>query len=214
MSWTPAEPLPSGIDAQGLAVLTARYDAALVPASPQAFGVAIDRLFRRARLWRIPLPQKAHPDDIDPIAEMVADYRADIGHLPADLLDAAITWACREWCNGFRLPMPSELLAQVSGDLARRQRERMKLGVAALKLEQRPRDRSDRADQTRADAAFATMRAEIAAAPPLQVVERRRDDDRDPAPVSDSIRRGRAALTGLTLEQRVERAEKARGASC
>lgn len=203
--------MPEKINHQAVTALQAQFDAALAPADGKAFAVQIDRLFRRARLWRIDLPQQARnaagvPIGPDPIAEMVEDYRADLGHLPADLLEKCITWACQNWRNGFRLPMPSELLEPVAADLARRKRERMKLGVVALKISHQPRDRSNPVDDAAAREAFAAMKANIAAAAPVRMMERRQDDGREPEDVQRAVKRGTATLTGLSLEERIQRA--------
>lgn len=205
--------MPETITPQRLQVLRAAFDAALMPADPRAFAVQIDRLFAKARLWRIDLPQQERdrtgkPIGPDPVAEMAEGYRRDLGHLPADLLEQAVTWACQHWRNSFRLPMAGDLLETVSAILAQRKRDRMKLDVVGLKVSHRPpRDRSNPADQAAAAAAFEAMRAALAKSA-VRVMERKADDDLVPADPHAAAARGRAMLTGLTLDQRIERARR------
>lgn len=203
--WEVSHPVPAGLDAATIDAALRRYDAAMLPASVQARTVLVKPLLDFARAHNVPCDAKA----------LSAIYLDGLADLPVDLLEQAVGATISTWRWHNAMPTPAEIREHVAAELGRRKRERGRLQLVRRLPMPPPRDRTDPVEQAQAEAAFAAMRAEIAAAPPLQVVERRRDDDREPTPISDSIRRGRGVLTGLTLEQRVERAERARGgASC
>lgn len=202
-NWSPAEPVPADIDHRIVATAIAAYDRAMLPASPEAFAVTFDRLLSRARMWGIKLPQRQTDTDPDPLVDLVRAYRQDLADVPADLLDQAITWACRHWTNGFRLPTPGELRNQISDQMSRRTMEKGRLNLALLRL---PKDRpsAKKKDQVEASAALAAVREKLVAehqpGRPVWV---------GVAMSSSNLRAEQtlasALLTGLSLEERVAR---------
>lgn len=179
-----------------LAPVQAAYQAALEPVGPKGCAVLLVRLFDFARAFNLP----ANAATMTPI------YLDALCDLPPDLLHGAISDAVATWKWHNAMPTPAELRAPVLAELGRRKVELGRLKLAMQRLPAKPRDRSNPADQAAATEAFAAMRAALATAP-IRAMERRADDDRPPTDPVEAAKRGRATLTGLTLEQRIQRAQ-------
>ncbi len=194
--WEITEPVPDAVGRQDVSAAMAAYDAALTPADLKARAVLIKRLFDFARAFNIP----ADPAVLSPI------YLDALADLPVDLLAEAVKDAVTTWRWHNAMPTPAELRAPISAELGRRKRERGRLQLALQRLPAKPRDRSSVADQQAAHRAFAEIRQNIAAVPPVRVMERRRNDHREPGDTQHAVKRGREMLTGLSLDERVKRA--------
>lgn len=109
--WQPHETLPAVRTADlqqsilGLASL-------LEPASPEAFAVALDKLFAFARAFNVPADA----------AVLTPLYRDGLVDLPSDLLVEAVARVTRSWKWGNRLPMPGDLRAAVEPEMFERVR--------------------------------------------------------------------------------------------
>lgn len=190
--------MPTGIDRPALLAAIARYDAAMIPASVQARAVIIDPLLAFARAHNVPTDATA----------LIQGYMDGLSDLPVDLLQQAVTATLATWRSTFAMPTPAVIREHVAGELARRRRERGRVEIALRRLP-RPASAGVRPiDQLAAQMRLATIDADT---PRLPVMDRRRDDGQEPTPLVESIRRGRAGLTGLSLDQRVERAQGGRG---
>lgn len=87
-----------------------RLSASLIPATPVEIGRLIDGL-----LWHYPRPER--PEEAE--ESVVLDWVRDLGHLPADIIDAACT-AWRRAPNSYA-PTPGHLLEIARPILAARQ---------------------------------------------------------------------------------------------
>lgn len=160
--------------------------AACQPAGPMAAAVILDSLLAFARGFNIPVP------DAKAVTDAYLDGLAD---LPADLLQQAVRHARGNWKWGNRLPTPAEVKEPIAEELSRRTRELAQARIAVRKLPKETfRDRTNPADQAAAAEAFAAMRAKLAEAPPMQRVELRPDDGKEPDDPREALRRGREAL--------------------
>lgn len=161
--WTPAEPLPPGVTGADLRQELARLDHSARPASPEEWAVLIGLLRRLASVFRIEV------DDWALLTRLYADGLRDV---PADLLRQAVQRVIGHWTNGFRMPLPGEIRAEVSAELAERVGAVARLRTAAMVAGRQ--DRKGRAE-TRAEA-DARMRRRAAA------VERHQDRAGDGMP--------------------------------
>lgn len=121
--WTPVEPLPPGVTADGLRQELARLEDAAHPASPEDWAVLIGLLRRLATAFRI---------EVDDWAMLTRLYAEGLRDLPADLLRQAVQRVIGHWTNGFRMPLPGEIRAEVAGDLAARTATVARLRTAAM----------------------------------------------------------------------------------
>ena len=102
------ETIPPDVVA-GLPAAVAEAEAALAPASPQAFAVTIKRLTDYVEAFGLPAPAPS---------AAAAVYREALGDLPAELLAEAVTRTVRT--HKFHvLPKPGEIRATVAEDLAK-----------------------------------------------------------------------------------------------
>lgn len=121
--WTPVEPLPPGVTADGLRQELARLEDAAHPASPEDWAVLIGLLRRLATAFRI---------EVDDWAMLTRLYAEGLRDLPADLLRQAVQRVIGHWTNGFRMPLPGEIRAEVAADLAARTATVARLRTAAM----------------------------------------------------------------------------------
>lgn len=92
----------------------------LWPARREEIMMAIDRLANFAEVFNIPA---------DKLKAAAGIYSEALKHLPADLINAAINAATATHKYGMRLPLPAELIAHVSGEMAQRRRLLAKLEI-------------------------------------------------------------------------------------
>ncbi|WP_019646182.1 hypothetical protein [Novispirillum itersonii] len=121
--WTPVEPLPPGITADGLRQELARLESAAHPASPEDWAVLIGLLRRLATAFRI---------EVDDWALLTRLYAEGLRDLPADLLRLAVQRVIGHWANGYRMPLPGEIRAEVATELAERVGAMARLRTAAM----------------------------------------------------------------------------------
>ena len=122
-AWRPGEMVPRYIDRPLL--IRAQFDATrhLRPASDEAFGVIMDRLFDFAETFGI-----KHHDQ----AAAMRFYSEALDDLPADLLDLAVNAMIRGYVYGNRLPPPGDLRNVASEELAARHHKHYRLGCALV----------------------------------------------------------------------------------
>lgn len=93
----------------------------MMPAGQERLAVEINQLREWAKAFNVPREE---------IITAAKFYQESLSHLPSDLLAEAFKGirATHRW--GMRLPMPAEILGQVSHQLAERERLRGKLELA------------------------------------------------------------------------------------
>lgn len=127
--WKATDRLPAAARAEAEACIPA-LEAGLVPASPKVLAVAIARLLDWVEDFGItPMPT----DDAarrEKVGRLAARYREHLAALPEDLLLRCVdeTMVAHRFRN---LPLPADMIARVSGELARR---RTALGACRLAL--------------------------------------------------------------------------------
>jgi len=172
----------------------ARYERALAPAGFEAMAVLVLRLLEFAATFGIKCP------DQESAAAIYSDALSD---LPPDLLSAAINRTVQTWQWGNRLPMPAEVRAAVTDDLARRQREKSRLELALMQLQAGRPYISDFDRRWREFMATTPPEAlpHLPKASPrdLKRIEAATDDFSEPADRTESIRRGLTSLAGFRL---------------
>lgn len=110
LTWSPND----GEVPEGFSLPRARDDLEalereLAPATPKEFVVEIDPLIRFGRVFG--LPAKA-----DEVARTYLEHLAD---LPPLALRESVRRVLRDWRDGFRLPMPGDIRAGLSGEYHR-----------------------------------------------------------------------------------------------
>lgn len=109
--WQPHETLPA-VRSQDLQQSILGLASLLEPASPEAFAVALDKLFAFARAFNVPADA----------AVLTPLYRDGLVDLPSDLLVEAVARVTRSWKWGNRLPMPGDLRASIEPEMFERVR--------------------------------------------------------------------------------------------
>lgn len=116
----------------------ADLEAAMLPATVEQQAPLFDRLFDWAKTFGMlrvtaPDPEHARRQGMALIRHATDHYRANLGHLPPDLLALAIerTMAGHGWRN---LPTPAEIGGTVAEELAQRRGELLRLRYAAWRV--------------------------------------------------------------------------------
>lgn len=127
--WKATDTLPASARAEAEACIP-RLEAALAPAPPKVLAVAIGRLVDWIEDFGItPMPANDEARR-EKVGRLSARYREHLAGLPEDLLVQCVeeTMASHRFRN---LPLPADMIARVSGELARR---RAALGACRLAL--------------------------------------------------------------------------------
>jgi hypothetical protein len=192
LDWTPSEPLPAEYRDLLPSVL-ALAEQALRPVPVEAFAVMMDSFIEWLDLCGIGnLPDEEEARQ-DKIARIVRMYHAELGHLPADILDCVLS-RTRQRHKWPKLPTPADMLELAAGELERRRfaKRRAEAAIRTGTFEE-PQFKPRPTEEQKAAV------AEVLAAAKLKTVPTGLDDGR---PVRADVRGAYAVLKGVPFVHR------------
>lgn len=125
--------MPEGLSRDILAMAYRQAKADLMPVAADQFAVAIQPLLDFAVAFG-----KARFQDQPHREAVIAEYRQSLGHLPADLIDLAISRHKRAWVYP-GMPTPAELLAHIDGEMTKRRIAKLRVELAGQRVSSRQR---------------------------------------------------------------------------